>query len=62
MIAGDIAHALDPVLLARDCGIEPDPWQAALLRERPRRSLLLCSAAIREIHGHGADSAAHGNL
>jgi hypothetical protein len=43
MIARDLARALDPVLLARDAGIEPDPWQAALLRERPRRSLLLCS-------------------
>jgi hypothetical protein len=43
MIARDLARALDPVLLARDCGIEPDAWQAELLRERPRRSLLLCS-------------------
>jgi hypothetical protein len=39
----DFARALDPVLLARDVGIEPDPWQAELLRTRPRRSLLLCS-------------------
>jgi hypothetical protein len=31
------------VLLALDCGIVPDPWQAELLRTRPRRSLLLCS-------------------
>jgi hypothetical protein len=31
------------VMLARDAGIEPDPWQAALLRDRPRRSLLLCA-------------------
>jgi hypothetical protein len=43
MMTKDLARALDPVLLARDCGIEPDPWQATLLRERPRRSLLLCS-------------------
>jgi hypothetical protein len=39
----DLSRALDPVLLARDCGIEPDPWQARLLRERPRRALLCCS-------------------
>jgi Terminase large subunit, T4likevirus-type, N-terminal len=44
MMTADIARAVDPVLLARDCGIEqPDPWQATLLRERPRRSLLLCA-------------------
>lgn len=43
MMGVDLARALDPVLLARDCEIEPDPWQAALLRERPRRSLLLCA-------------------
>jgi hypothetical protein len=43
MMAKDLARALDPCLIARDCGIIPDPWQAALLRERPRRSLLLCS-------------------
>jgi Terminase large subunit, T4likevirus-type, N-terminal len=43
MIAMDIACAVDPVLFARACSIEPDEWQAKLLRERPRRSLLLCS-------------------
>lgn len=43
MIGIDLARCLDPVLFARDCGIEPDPWQAELLRTRPRRSLLLCS-------------------
>jgi Terminase large subunit, T4likevirus-type, N-terminal len=43
MMARDIARHIDPVLLARDVGIEPDPWQAELLRTRPRRSLLLCS-------------------
>jgi hypothetical protein len=42
MMARDLACCLDPVLLARDCGIEPDKWQAALLREQPRWSLLLC--------------------
>ena len=43
MLAADLARALDPVLLARDCGIEPDPWQAKLLRDNPRRAMLLCS-------------------
>src|SRR5262245_25883622 len=39
----DIARALDPVALALDCGITPDEWQAQVLREQPRRLLLLCS-------------------
>jgi hypothetical protein len=43
MIGQDFARMLDPALLARDCGIEPDPWQAQLLRDRPRRALLCCS-------------------
>src|SRR5215208_3810628 len=43
MIARDLSRALDPVLLASDCGIVCDPWQAKLMRERPRRALLLCS-------------------
>ncbi|MBP1844468.1 hypothetical protein J2046_002727 [Rhizobium petrolearium] len=43
MMALDLARALDPVLLARDCGLEPDLWQANLLRSNPRRALLLCS-------------------
>lgn len=43
LMARDLSRALDPVLLARDCGIEPDPWQSKLLRDRPQRSLLNCS-------------------
>ena len=43
MMARDLSRALDPALIATDAGITPDPWQAALLRTRPRRSLLLCS-------------------
>jgi hypothetical protein len=43
MMARDLARCLDPVLLALDVGIVPDPWQAELLRTRPRRSLLLCA-------------------
>lgn len=42
-MGADLARALDPTLIAHDCGITPDPWQADLLRTRPRRSLLLCS-------------------
>ncbi len=43
MIATDLARALDPVILARDCGIKPDDWQAELMRAMPRRALLCCS-------------------
>lgn len=42
-MARDLARALDPVLLARDCGVKPDPWQASVLRSEAKRSLLLCS-------------------
>ena len=42
-MARDLARALDPVLLAEDCGITPDAWQADLLRAMPKRALLLCS-------------------
>lgn len=43
MMARDLARALDPVLLARDCGIAPDAWQAALMRSDASRMLLLCA-------------------
>lgn len=43
MMALDLARAFDPALLAQDCGIVPDPWQADLLRTMPKRALLLCS-------------------
>src|SRR6266404_393829 len=42
-LADTLARFLDPVALARDCGITADAWQAELLRTRPRRSLLLCA-------------------
>jgi hypothetical protein len=38
----DFARALDPVLLARDCGLDPDPVQADLLTTSSRRVLLNC--------------------
>lgn len=39
----DLAMALDPVRMAQQAGIEPDPWQARLLRSRAGRILLNCS-------------------
>ena len=36
----DIAESLDPVLLARRIGWEPDPWQADALRSTASRALL----------------------
>lgn len=44
MIAStDLAMALDPVLMAQRAGIDPDPWQARLLRSRAPRVLVNCS-------------------
>jgi hypothetical protein len=42
-LAGDLAMALDPVVLARAAGIEPDPWQADVLRSSSKEILLNCS-------------------
>jgi hypothetical protein len=42
-LSRDFARALDPVLLARDCGIEPDPVQAKLLTTTARKVLLCCT-------------------
>lgn len=42
-LAGDLACALDPVVFARRAGIEPDAWQADVLRSGHRRMLLNCS-------------------
>lgn len=39
-LAADLAGALDPVVLARRVGIEPDPWQADVLRSTEPRVLL----------------------
>jgi hypothetical protein len=43
MMALDLARALDPALLAQDCGLTLDPWQADTVRSRRRRQLLCCS-------------------
>lgn len=45
-MALDLARALDPVLLARDAGIEPDPWQAELLRSTAPRILELAARQV----------------
>ena len=42
LIAGDIRLALDASLIGERCGLTLDPWQAELLRERPKRALLNC--------------------
>jgi Terminase large subunit, T4likevirus-type, N-terminal len=39
----DFARALDPVLLARDCGIEPDAVQCRLLTSMARKVIVNCS-------------------
>jgi hypothetical protein len=43
MLAADLAQALDPVAMMRAAGLEPDPWQADLLRSNAGRVLMLCS-------------------
>lgn len=41
VLADSLAEALDPVLLARRVGMEPDPWQSEVLRSSARRLVLL---------------------
>lgn len=43
MLARDLARDLDPALLMKDAGLDPDVWQSDLLRSRSKRHLLLCS-------------------
>jgi len=42
-IADDLLMAMDPVAFARAAGIEPDDWQADVLRSSASRMLLCCS-------------------
>jgi hypothetical protein len=42
VLARDLARALDPIELARDCGIEPDGVQARLLTSTAKRMLVNC--------------------
>jgi hypothetical protein len=41
-LAADLAASLDPVAFARRVGLEPDPWQAQVLRSPSARLLLNC--------------------
>jgi hypothetical protein len=43
MIAADLMAALDPVILARQVDLEPDPWQADVLRSAAPGQLLNAS-------------------
>ena len=42
LLARDFARALDPIELARDCGIDPDRVQADVLASTSRRLLINC--------------------
>lgn len=42
-LARDLLRALDPVALAGQVGLDPDPWQREFLRHRGKRVLLNCS-------------------
>ena len=42
MLGHKFAMGLDPALFARSVGLEPDPWQADVLRSPAKRMLLLC--------------------
>jgi hypothetical protein len=59
-VARDLAYALDPVLFSQAANIEPDPWQAQLLRSTAPRVLLNCSrqsgksTTVATIAVHGA--------
>lgn len=46
MLNRDFARHLDPVVLAQDCGVTPDGWQADLLRADNKRVLLLASRQV----------------
>jgi len=45
-LATDLGAALDPVVLARRMGLEPDPWQVAVLRSTARQLHLNCSRQV----------------
>jgi hypothetical protein len=57
-LSRDLRLALDPVRFMRALGIVPDEWQERMLRERPRRGLMLCcrqagkslTAAVASLH------------
>ena len=43
LMASDLRLALDPALIGERIGLALDPWQAEVIRERPRRGLWLCA-------------------
>ncbi|ALD13128.1 terminase large subunit domain-containing protein [Clavibacter capsici] len=45
-LAEDLAAALDPAVFAGGLGLEPEPWQADLLRSRASRALVLCARQV----------------
>src|SRR5215510_14965911 len=45
-MARDIARCLDPALIAADCGLTLDPWQADLMRSTAPRVLMLCARQV----------------
>lgn len=45
-VARHLARALDPAVLARDCGLDVDPYQADVLRSDVDRILLLWSRQV----------------
>ncbi len=45
-LAEDLACSLDPVRLAHRLGINPDPWQVAVLRSTARQLHLNCSRQV----------------
>jgi phage FluMu gp28-like protein len=46
MMARDLARAFDPALIAADCGLTLDPWQADLMRSTAPRVLMLCARQV----------------
>jgi len=60
-LARDLACSLDPVQLARQLGLEPDPWQARVLRSPARQLLLNTSRQVGKSTMTGV-LAAHGAL
>ncbi len=57
-LARDLARSLDPAMVMRDAGFEPDGWQEKAIRSDAKRKLLCCSrqsgksetAAARALH------------
>ena len=45
-LARDLGYALDPVQLARQLGLEPDDWQARVLRSPSRQLILNCARQV----------------